>query len=374
MSYQSRCGLYREIEQARGNPLVTYITSLRPNATGQIAPDVIPEIVRQITDIPEGTPEIDLLVVSNGGDPIVAWRIVNLLRERFERYNVLLPYAAYSAATLLALGADKIIMHPFANLGPVDPQITSTRQNEGQNPQISHFGSEDLTHYLAFVRENVGVTDQRELQQAFELLCKDVGALAIGAAKRSSQLMLSLGEKLLTLHMSDKNEARTIAESLNRSFYHHGYSVGRKEAINLRLAVVEEPNHELEKLIWDVWQDVAQEMECNNPFDPLELIFQKDDAAEALSTANYVSLPLNLPPQLLQQTYNQIMQQVNVRPVIPVEFELFFATVESTRSRSQFRQRGEIRAIRLPDMNINVNITPKFQKWVYSGNTVQETI
>lgn len=58
-------------------------------------------------------------------------------------------YTAYSAATLLALGADNMVMHPFANLGPVDPQITSTRQSKENNPKLSQFGSEDLVHYLA---------------------------------------------------------------------------------------------------------------------------------------------------------------------------------------------------------------------------------
>lgn len=366
MGHQQRIVLYRKIEEMRGHPLLVYITSLRPNASGQMAPDVIPEIIQQIIDIPESQTEVDLLIVSNGGDPIVAWRIVNLLRERFKQYNVLLPYVAYSAATLLALGADQIVMHPFANLGPVDPQITSIRQSEGQSPQTKNFGSEDLTHYLSFVREDVGVTDQRQLQQAFELLCNDVGALSIGAAKRSTQLMLSLGEKLLTLHMGDKNEARAIAESLSKSFYHHGYSVGRGEAKNLRLAVEKENNIELESLIWQVWQDVSLDMECDTPFDPVEIVFSNPAAASAVSATYQVNLPSNLPPPIMQQAYQNALQHIGIQPVAPVDFSVLFAIVESTNSHSEFRQQGEIRAIRLPDMNLNISLTPKSQKWIRS--------
>jgi ClpP class serine protease len=69
-------------------------------------------------------------VVSNGGDPIVAWRAITLLRERVEQIGVLVPQAAYSAATLLAMGADEIVMHPNGNLGPVDPQILVKRSGE----------------------------------------------------------------------------------------------------------------------------------------------------------------------------------------------------------------------------------------------------
>lgn len=367
MSYQTRRDLYKRIEKVRGNSLITYVTSLRPNASAQIAGDVIPEIIRQIEQIPKEKSEIDFLIVSNGGDPIVAWRIISLLRSRFERLNVLLPYSAYSAATLIALGADTIVMHPFASLGPVDPQLVSTRQNGGQNRQVSQFGSEDLVHYLAFVRENVGITDQAQLQKSFELLCNDVGAIGIGSAKRSSQLMLSLGEKLLTLHMQDKNEARSIAESLNKSYYHHGYSVDRNEARGLRLAV-QPTNDKLEELIWKVWEDLSNEMECTTPFDPLEIVYSHPKAAQSLDVTNQIHLPANLPPQLVQQILQQFLAQLHVQPVVPVEYSIFYAAVEGSRGFSHFKQHAEIRAIRLPDMNVNVNITPRSQKWVYTSS------
>lgn len=92
MTYAERVDLYKQIEEERERPLITYVTSSRPNAEGIIASDVIPEICRQILKIPPDKKEIDLLVVSRGGgDPIVSWRIVSLLRERFESVNVLIP-------------------------------------------------------------------------------------------------------------------------------------------------------------------------------------------------------------------------------------------------------------------------------------------
>lgn len=368
MSYEKRVDLYQRVEQVRNRPLIAYITSLRPNAGGQIAPDVISEFTRQILAIPKEQGAVDILVISSGGDPTVAWRIISLLRERFGDVAALLPYAAYSAATLLAMGANQIVMHPFANLGPVDPQITSTRPGEGQKPQVSQFGSEDLVHYLAFVREEVGITDQRELERAFELLCHDVGAIPVGAAKRSTQLSLSLGQKLLNLHMDDQNVIRAITESLNKSFYHHGYPVGRTEAKQIRLPVVE-PDQELEDLLWEIWKDIEQEMECNNPFNPLEVVFSNPGAAAILRPVQQIQLPNNLPPQILQQVYNQILQQIQVINVEPVDYELFHATVESIRGKSEFRTKGTITAVRLPDMNIALNITTVSQKWTFSLNS-----
>ncbi len=70
MSHQNRIALYEQIEQIRSRPLITYITSFRPNAAAQMASDVIPHLIKQINQIPKETKDIDILIVSNGGDRI----------------------------------------------------------------------------------------------------------------------------------------------------------------------------------------------------------------------------------------------------------------------------------------------------------------
>ena len=124
---------------------------MRRNAEAQIARDAVSELLAQLQALPKGTNELDLLIGSNGGDGTVAWRLVSLIRERVDSFAVLVPQAAFSAATLIALGADEIVMHPYGNLGPTDPQIT----NRGKNVQ---FGSEDLAAFLKFARDEVGWT------------------------------------------------------------------------------------------------------------------------------------------------------------------------------------------------------------------------
>jgi hypothetical protein len=95
-------------------------------------------------------------------------------------------------------------------------------------------------------------------------ICKDVNPVTIGISKRSSHLSLSMAEKLLKLHMSDHSKIKIIAEALNKSFYHHGYPLGRTEAATIGLPVAAK-NVETEALIWQVWQDVESEMQCNKP-------------------------------------------------------------------------------------------------------------
>lgn len=364
MAYGDRIKIYEKIEEKRGRPLISYFTSIRPNASSQMASDVISEFAKQITELSKDTTEVDILIVSNGGDPTVAWRIVSMLRERFEKINVLIPYAAYSAATLLALGADEILMHPFSNLGPVDPQLNYRKKGEKNTEEVIQFGAEDLKHFLDFVKTDVGISDQEQLERAFELVCKDVGSIPIGVAKRSSYLSVSMGEKLLSLHMEDQSGVKVIAESLNTSFYHHGYPLGRKEAKHIGLPVVA-PDDELESLMWQIWTDVENEMECNKPFNPLEVVLSNEEASKLIGPVPQVQIPPNLPPEILQKVISQVLSQISVVQVEPVDYELFLASLESVRCRSEFREKMKISAVRLPDMNIAVNIIKVEGGWKF---------
>ena len=359
MGYADRVKLYARIEELRDRPLVVYVTSPRANAGGEMAADAIPEVIDQLRAVDATATAIDMLVVSNGGDPLVSWRIVSLLRERFKKIGALLPYAAFSAATLLAMGADEIVMHPFSNLGPVDPQLRMT----GSDGQQTQFGAEDLRHFLEFVRSDVGVSDQEQLERAFELVCKEVGAIPIGIAKRSAQFALSMGEKMLSLHMGDANKAKAIAEALNRSFYHHGYPLGRTEARKEVGLPVSSPDAELEEAMWAVWKSFEQEMRCGEPFDPVAAVMADPQARAALTTVPQVQIPANLPQQIQEQVIQKVLQQVQIAPVPPVDYDLMHASVESARCGSAFTTKGSIMAVRRPDMAIAVSVTKSYQGW-----------
>ena len=198
MGYLRRRELYEQLQSKRQHPLITYITSLRPGMSGSMAGDAIRPFIDQLNLIPKEQKEVDFLIVSNGGDPITSLRIMSLLRERFDKVSVLLPYVAYSAATVLSLGADEIVMHPYSNLGPVDPQLTVSHMDDTGKQERFQFSSEDLVNYIDFIRHDVGITDQAHLIASVQPLIKDVGSLAIGSAKRGQMLSIALSEKLLS--------------------------------------------------------------------------------------------------------------------------------------------------------------------------------
>jgi ClpP class serine protease len=67
--------------------------------------------------------ELHILLSSPGGDGETAIRMLRAVHSRCRRLVVVVPDQAKSAATLIALGADEILMGPASDLGPIDPQI-----------------------------------------------------------------------------------------------------------------------------------------------------------------------------------------------------------------------------------------------------------
>ena len=67
---------------------------------------------------------IHLFIKSDGGNGQASLRLVNLLRQYCNRLVALAPLECASAATMIALGADEIMMGPMAFLTSVDTSLT----------------------------------------------------------------------------------------------------------------------------------------------------------------------------------------------------------------------------------------------------------
>ena len=58
-----------------------------------------------------------------GGDGETALRLVRQAQSRCKELTVIVPVEAKSAGTLFVLGADRVLMGPTSDLGPIDPQF-----------------------------------------------------------------------------------------------------------------------------------------------------------------------------------------------------------------------------------------------------------
>lgn len=66
---------------------------------------------------------LDLIIHSPGGSAEATKSIVGYLRKKFNDVRIFVPLAAMSAATMLALSANQIVMGKHSQLGPIDPQM-----------------------------------------------------------------------------------------------------------------------------------------------------------------------------------------------------------------------------------------------------------
>ena len=116
--------LITKLREARGSDLViTYVTSTRPALEAAMALDAVRCFHDHLPEKP--VKQLDLVIHSNGGDGVVPWRLMTLLHEYAEKVDVLVPHRAFSAATLAALGAHQITMHPMGMLGPIDASVNN---------------------------------------------------------------------------------------------------------------------------------------------------------------------------------------------------------------------------------------------------------
>jgi len=132
--HSTRKQLYLELEKAMGVPILSFFTSFRyPVMLEDSDADVL-EGVLQKSDLSKG---FALLLSSPGGSGLAAERIINLCRSYSGtgKYDVIVPGKAKSAATMICLGASKIIMSKTSELGSIDPQITYVE--EGQVKRFS---------------------------------------------------------------------------------------------------------------------------------------------------------------------------------------------------------------------------------------------
>ena len=82
MGLTERVALILEIERMRGSAVICYLTSLRPNVDAMMAQDAVLVFIDHLLALPfPNRPErIDLFLCSNGGDQMVPWRLVPLIR------------------------------------------------------------------------------------------------------------------------------------------------------------------------------------------------------------------------------------------------------------------------------------------------------
>jgi ATP-dependent protease ClpP protease subunit len=210
LRYQ-RQALIRTLGQDTGTHLLCYVAGV---AAG-ISRDDTSGFVDMLYNVPQGEP-VDLLLHTPGGDIDAAEKLVTLLRAKVGDEGILriiVPDFAKSAGTLMALGANKIVMSDSSEIGTIDPQIWL---KDGRGNEICH----SVLHYL----------------EAYEVFEKKVRDNQTDSAARA------MFEKFdpATLHKftAVRDRARTFAENLLKR-----QGVNWTEIANKLMDIKEYPSH-----------------------------------------------------------------------------------------------------------------------------------
>jgi len=118
----------RKLSELTGRAIIIYYSGFQqhPDAP-QFALSVQPADMSGFMEACSNLTEeraLDLYLHSPGGSPDAVEQICAYLRTQFDHIRAIVPLNAMSAATMIALSADEILMGAHSQLGPIDPQFT----------------------------------------------------------------------------------------------------------------------------------------------------------------------------------------------------------------------------------------------------------
>jgi hypothetical protein len=290
MSKETRRALIKQIEEARGSRVLTYITGDRgPVGGGQIGDDAIRPMYDQLRSIGK-VKILDLFLYSRGGAIDVPWRLVTAFRRWAESWNVLIPFRANSAATLTALGADEIVLGVHGELGPIDPimniQRITAQPGGGQAVVQDQVNVEDVMAYLKFAQERGQLNDQAALTASLSKLTDRIDAVALGNVYRTHSHIRDVARRVLLSRSkpADEKVLNAIIESLAEKVYAHGHAIGLNAAREIGLPAVEAPQP-LDDLMWNLLCEYEKDLKMLSPLDPASAVAQSDPYTEDTSIA-----------------------------------------------------------------------------------------
>lgn len=263
--------LIEKIERQRHSRVITYLNSDRKGpVNARVAMDIIPVISKQLHQIGK-TKRIDLFIYGTGGDTMVPWRLVAMIREYCDQFSVLIPYKAHSAVTMIALGADEIVMSDLSELSPIDPSTANIFNP--QNPQNAQMripiSVEDVMAYFDLAKNKIGIKSEKELTEIFKTFIESkpqVHPLSLGNVNRVHNLIRILARRLLKSHQKPllEKEIGKIVDYLTEKLYSHQYFIGRKEAKeDLGIKTVSYADNRLADLMTQLLEEYQGEMRLN---------------------------------------------------------------------------------------------------------------
>lgn len=194
--------------------------------------------VDMLHNVNPGDP-IDLLLHTPGGDVDAAEKLIGLVRSATGeegQLRVIIPDYAKSAGTLMALGANSIVMSDSSELGPIDPQVSS---RDGNGSDLVYSVLTYLNAYDAARRALRDAPDDLAARITFEKFDPTIVRKFQSVRDRAR----SFAENLLKRR--GKNFSKIASELMDINKYQsHGQMIGWETANEMGLTISYMPSND----------------------------------------------------------------------------------------------------------------------------------
>ena len=191
---------------------------------------------------------LDLILESSGGDLVMAVKIAHICKSYSEEFTVIVPFYAKSAASIIALSADNLILNTAGELGPIDPQI--------KHPAFDmYFPASSIKNALEFIESSKDPYIKMTMADKLD-------PLLIGAYNQTIEESKQYLNELPKIdRLSNKDE---IIKVFTEKYVDHGYPITYKIFKQLKLDFVSRiEDKDEENLIYDI-HELAIDFLSNN--------------------------------------------------------------------------------------------------------------
>jgi len=249
-----------QLEAIRSSTIISFITDGNALIGPEDAP-VIAGTIEMVAGHGGKLPRLDLFLHSHGGFLDPAYKIVKVCREYAQEFNVIVPYLAKSAATVICLGANEIVMTSLSELGPIDPIVQHPYKPDIRVPARS---IKDFFQFLNSTETESQITvDQNMKNQMAALL----DPYLIGSYQTAMQSAKQIAEMLLqeTSLKDNPTKLKDTVKKLTEYYYSHSFVIDKQAALAMGLNIKSaEDTPPLKDSIWQLFLIYQNFMRANN--------------------------------------------------------------------------------------------------------------
>lgn len=209
--------------------------------------DILRGVVEKRHQTPPASEKLVILLTTGGGYLEPVQRMVGTIRKHYQVVDFVVPNSAYSAGTVFVMSGDAIYMDYYSRLGPIDPQIESSK---GQ--MVSALGHLEKYNDLIEKAQNGTITaaevqllidgfDQAELYHYEQARDLSIAVLQEWLVKyKFKNWTQTQGRRLPVTDQMKKERAESIGKQLNdtEKWHSHGYGISMEVLQNdLKLVI-----------------------------------------------------------------------------------------------------------------------------------------